>query len=317
MSRLTGTLFGIMSATLFGLGGILSQPLLDSHTLTPQQIVLLRLLIGGILLLLYRNLFFKQARKNTKKIWIHWKVVTRIAIYGIAGLCTAQIAFFSSISFSNAAVATVFQSTSPFILLVLTALKSKRIPGPLAGLSLISALMGIGLIVESGLKAGSINPEAIAFGLIAAIGVILYTDLPVPLLKQFAAIDVLGWALVIGGATALLGTPLPNLSNFSKIQLLVIAIVVVLSTVVAYDLYLESLKLIDGFLATMTGLFEPISSVFLGILFLHQALVPKILLGILLVIGAIILLNLPSRTPASIPTKIHPCAMTRDHSRIS
>ncbi|MCF7522378.1 DMT family transporter [Levilactobacillus brevis] len=167
------------------------------------------------------------------------------------------------------------------------------------------------------IKAGSINPEAIAFGLIAAIGVILYTDLPVPLLKQFAAIDVLGWALVIGGATALLGTPLPNLSNFSKIQLLVIAIVVVLSTVVAYDLYLESLKLIDGFLATMPGLFEPISSVFLGILFLHQALVPKILLGILLVIGAIILLNLPSRTPASIPTKIHPCAMTRDHSRIS
>ncbi|MCF7522377.1 EamA family transporter [Levilactobacillus brevis] len=69
-------------------------------------------------MLLYRNLFFKQARKNTKKIWIHWKVVTRIAIYGIAGLCTAQIAFFSSISFSNAAVATVFQSTSPFILLV-------------------------------------------------------------------------------------------------------------------------------------------------------------------------------------------------------
>ncbi|WP_436653274.1 hypothetical protein [Lactiplantibacillus plantarum] len=96
MKRLVGTLCGIISAALFGLGGILAQPLLSEQVLTPQQIVLLRLLIGGAMLLLYRNLFFKQARKSTKKIWTHWRILTRIMIYGIAGLCTAQIAFFSA-----------------------------------------------------------------------------------------------------------------------------------------------------------------------------------------------------------------------------
>lgn len=202
MKRLVGTLCGIISAALFGLGGILAQPLLSEQVLTPQQIVLLRLLIGGAMLLLYRNLFFKQARKSTKKIWTHWRILTRIMIYGIAGLCTAQIAFFSAINYSNAAVATVFQSTSPFILLVFTALKAKRLPSLLAGMSLISALMGIWLIVESGFKTGLIKPEAIIFGLIAAIGVILYTKLPVPLLNQIAAVDILGWALVIGGVIA-------------------------------------------------------------------------------------------------------------------
>ncbi|MDO8193900.1 DMT family transporter [Lactiplantibacillus plantarum] len=170
MKRLVGTLCGIISAALFGLGGILAQPLLSEQVLTPQQIVLLRLLIGGAMLLLYRNLFFKQARKSTKKIWTHWRILTQIMIYGIAGLCTAQIAFFSAINYSNAAVATVFQSTSPFILLVFTALKAKRLPSLLAGMSLISALMGIWLIVESGFKTGLIKPEAIIFGLIAAIG---------------------------------------------------------------------------------------------------------------------------------------------------
>ncbi|WP_259689059.1 EamA family transporter [Lactiplantibacillus plantarum] len=216
MKRLVGTLCGIISAALFGLGGILAQPLLSEQVLTPQQIVLLRLLIGGAMLLLYRNLFFKQARKSTKKIWTHWRILTRIMIYGIAGLCTAQIAFFSAINYSNAAVATVFQSTSPFILLVFTALKAKRLPSLLAGMSLISALMGIWLIVESGFKTGLIKPEAIIFGLIAAIGVILYTKLPVPLLNQIAAVDILGWALVIGGVIALIHTPLPNLVRFSK-----------------------------------------------------------------------------------------------------
>lgn len=62
--------------------------------------------------------------------------------------------------------------------------------------------MGIWLIVESGFKTGLIKPEAIIFGLIAAIGVILYTKLPVPLLNQIAAVDILGWALVIGGVIA-------------------------------------------------------------------------------------------------------------------
>lgn len=94
MKRLVGTLCGIISAALFGLGGILAQPLLSEQVLTPQQIVLLRLLIGGAMLLLYRNLFFKQARKSTKEIWTHWRILTRIMIYGIAGLCTAQIALF-------------------------------------------------------------------------------------------------------------------------------------------------------------------------------------------------------------------------------
>ena len=239
MKRLVGTLCGIISAALFGLGGILAQPLLSEQVLTPQQIVLLRLLIGGAMLLLYRNLFFKQARKSTKKIWTHWRILTRIMIYGIAGLCTAQIAFFSAINYSNAAVATVFQSTSPFILLVFTALKAKKLPSLLAGMSLISALMGIWLIVESGFKTGLIKPEAIIFGLIAAIGVILYTKLPVPLLNQIAAVDILGWALVIGGVIALIHTPLPNLVRFSKTQLLAVLIIVILATVVAYDLYLE------------------------------------------------------------------------------
>ena len=82
MKRLVGTLCGIISAALFGLGGILTA-LLSEQVLTPQQIVLLRLLIGGAMLLLYRNLFFKQARKSTKKIWTHWRILTRIMIYGI------------------------------------------------------------------------------------------------------------------------------------------------------------------------------------------------------------------------------------------
>ncbi|WP_459520282.1 EamA family transporter [Lactiplantibacillus plantarum] len=310
MKRLVGTLCGIISAALFGLGGILAQPLLSEQVLTPQQIVLLRLLIGGAMLLLYRNLFFKQARKSTKKIWTHWRILTRIMIYGIAGLCTAQIAFFSAINYSNAAVATVFQSTSPFILLVFTALKAKRLPSLLAGMSLISALMGIWLIVESGFKTGLIKPEAIIFGLIAAIGVILYTKLPVPLLNQIAAVDILGWALVIGGVIALIHTPLPNLVRFSKMQLLAVLIIVILATVVAYDLYLESLKLIDGFLATMTGLFEPISSVLFGMLFLHQILVPQALVGIILVVGAIMILNLPHHITAPIPSKPCQCTMS-------
>ncbi|WP_353986659.1 hypothetical protein [Lactiplantibacillus plantarum] len=56
MKRLVGTLCGIISAALFGLGGILAQPLLSEQVLTPQQIVLLRLLIGGAMLLLYGRL---------------------------------------------------------------------------------------------------------------------------------------------------------------------------------------------------------------------------------------------------------------------
>ncbi|MHC6161664.1 EamA family transporter [Lactiplantibacillus plantarum] len=124
-----------------------------------------------------------------------------------------------------------------------------------------------------------------------------------------AAVDILGWALVIGGVIALIHTPLPNLVRFSKTQLLAVLIIVILATVVAYDLYLESLKLIDGFLATMTGLFEPISSVLFGMLFLHQILVPQALVGIILVVGAIMILNLPHHITAPVPSKPCQCTM--------
>lgn len=46
-------------------------------------------------------------------------------------------------------------------------------------------------------------------------------------------------------------------------------IIVILVIVVVYDFYLESLKLIDGFLVIMIGLFELISFVFFGMLFLY------------------------------------------------
>lgn len=94
MKRLVGTLCGIISAALFGLGGILAQPLLSEQVLTPQQIVLLRLLIGGAMLLLYRNLFFKQARKSTKKIWTHWRILTRIMIYASPACARHKLPFF-------------------------------------------------------------------------------------------------------------------------------------------------------------------------------------------------------------------------------
>lgn len=292
--REKGFLAAFSAGLLWGASTPVAQFLFEQKEITSEWLVPYRLVLAGVLLLVYAVLFLKQ---NPKEMWTKKNDCIRLIVFSIFGMMGMQFTLFSAIQEMNAGTATIFQYLNPAMLIVYFAVIYRTMPKGKEIAAVICALSGIFLVATHGnIHELSISPWGVVIGLLAALTTCFYGVLPVPLLKKFPAEMVCAWSMIIGGLVLTAVTRPWRVSVKMDWEVVTaFGAIIIFGTIIPFCMYLAALKRIGSVYTGLLSSVEPVAATALAAMFLGTKFYPIDVVGFALVLATMFILNLKSK----------------------
>ncbi len=267
--RILGAMLALFGGALWGLSGTIGEFLFTRKAVSSLWLVPYRLLVAGIILLIYCILKF-GIKYITKPftVALHRK---ELLVYAIFGITLSQLAYFMTIQLSTAGIATILQDLSPVFILICVCIAGKRLPSLGEVTAIALALFGVMLLVTHG-KLGdfAVSPSALIMGVITACGVVVYNLYPKNILKTYNIILLQAWSFLIGGIILCIifrpWTRTPEIVDWQV--MLGFAGVVITGNIMAFNIYMLGVSKIGAQKAVLYGFTEPITAALLSSLLL-------------------------------------------------
>ena len=288
-----GILYTLSGGICWGLSGCFGQYLFQSKGITADWLVTMRLVIAGSVLVLLGLCIQKKALCN---IWQKPRTRKRLVLFALAGVLVSQFTYFSAVQYSNAGTATVLQSLSSVMILVIVCLREKRLPRRLETGAMICALLGVFLLSTHGdIHGMTLTQMALIVGLASAVGAVAYTVRSGNLLREYGVYAVVGFAMLVAGVVMVVFVRPWRFTIAWDMQLvLALGGVAILGTAVAYSLFLKGVSIIGPFLGSLLGTVEPITAVIISLVFLKEPFAWMDMIGFALILGTVCVLSLKS-----------------------
>ena len=282
----TGMLSTFVGGTLWGINGVMGNYLFLNKNVTTPWLIPYRLILAGFLLLSY--LYYKKGSKIFD-ILKNPKDLLQIVLFGLIGMLGTQYTYFSAIQFSNAAIATVLTYFGPTLVLIYMCLREKRKPLKYEIVSICLSSFGVFLLATHGdITSLQISFKALVWGILSALSVVFYTVQPESLLKKYGASIVVAWGMMIGGIFITFVTKPWNISvTFDFVTFLVLMLIIVFGTIIAFILYLTGVNIIGPTKASIIACIEPVAATICAILFLGVRFDFLDLIGFICIISTI------------------------------
>ncbi|TCL85432.1 MULTISPECIES: DMT family transporter [unclassified Rathayibacter] len=299
----SGLLLALTAAAAFGLGGPFVKPLLEAGW-SPSAAVLWR--AGGAALIL--------AIPAALSLRGRWHVLRRnlgtVGLYGVFAVIAAQLCFYSAIEHMSVGVALLIEYLAPVFLVLFAWARTRRHPGrfTLAGSAL--ALAGLVLVLD---LSGESTPElvGVAWALTASLGLCVYyviagridPELP-PIALTAGAMTVGAGLLLVLGVTGLV----PLRATFGDVVFvgnevpwfLPAAVILGMSTVLAYLLGIEGGSRLGTRIASFVGLTEVLFSIVAAWALLGELPAPIQFGGGALILVGVVLVRLQAEAPSAV-----------------
>lgn len=285
-----GMILCIVGASFWGISGTFGQMLFNEKGFTPDWLVTIRLLIAGIIMLL---ISYKKHKTKTFDILKDKKDLIQLLIFSIIGMMAVQYTYFVSITYSNAATATILQYLGPIIIIIYMSLKNRKLPTPTEFIAVVFAMIGTFLLVTHGdITKLAISPKALIWGISSAFALAFYTVYPFELLKKWESSIIIGWSMFIGGiALSFKKQPWDFTGVFDYKALLLLGFIIIFGTLIAFFSYLDSLKYIGATRASLFSCVEPLSAAFFSIILLNIQFTLMDWIGFICIIATIFILS--------------------------
>ncbi len=288
-----GIFLTITGGIFWGISGVCGQHLFASKGISANWLVSIRLLSAGLIMCLV-TLIVKSMRVAFFEIFKSKRDMLQLALFAVFGMGACQFTYFVCIEASNAATATILQFTAPAPIMLITALKARRVPSRLELLALMLTLAGVFFISTHGhIDSLAISHKAFVWGIISAFTVILYNLLPSGLMQKYGTIPVLGSAMLLGGLVLSLYTkPYIFTGVWDAEAFLFMSVIVLVGTIGAFGFYLKGVQLLGASSASLFASSEPLTSAVLTAVFMKVMFSGADILGLALLIGASLILSL-------------------------
>lgn len=229
-----------------------------------------------------------------------------LAAFGIIGLAGVHYTYFKTISLTNVATAILLEYLAPVIVLAVSVLFlghrfTWALPAGVA-LSITGCAFVVGAIGGEGL---AVSPEGVAWGLASAVFFAFYSlqgsmaairfD-PFTTLVYGLGFAAVFWLVVLGPGSVLSVFTDPRSAA-------AVIFMAVFSTVIPFGAFLTALRYIAPTNATITSTIEPVLAGIGAFFLFGESLTALQLFGGALVVGAIVVVQLPER---GIPTTFPP-----------
>ena len=287
-NNIRGYMLAILGGVSWGISGVCSQYLFMKYEVSADWLTAVRMLLSGILLLMLAS---QKEHMRVFMIWKERKDVIWLIAFGLAGLLLCQYTFLAAIKYSNSATATVLQSLNVVLMAIVMAVWNKKRMSKIQIAAIILAVSGTYLIATKGNPVSmDISAKGLTFGILAAVGVVIYTLLSRPIIASWGNLTITGWGMLIGGSVLFVLTRawiFPT--NLDLPAWIIIAVIVIIGTAVGFSVFLESVKYIGPVKSTLLGCLEPASATILSALVLGTRFTVVELIGFVLVVGTVFL----------------------------
>lgn len=280
--------FVLLAAVCWGTTGTLQTFLIGD--IEPISIAAIRSLIGGGILLLYLLI----TRKLSFKSW-SWKWTIFAAVF--IGLF--QTAFFTSIQLTGVAIGTVITiGSAPIFAGLVEWLLFKHKPTWIWLTATLLAIIGVCLLFVQANQT-SFHIGGVGCGLVAGILFACYTNFSKKLMEEQQALPAVAMTFTI---CAMLVMPFAAFEDGFKWlsqspNLLVMLIMAVIATTLAYILFLSGLQKISSSAAVTLSLAEPLTAALLSVFIVKEMLPLLSWVGIgCIIIGIVIVTSVPKKS---------------------
>ena len=298
----------LAGAVLWGCSGSFSQFLFSAYGFSGLGLTAVRTTTSGLLFL---AVIIALRRHVLSEIWHDAPARRQVALFGGAGLFLNQLTYLMTIAYTNAGTATVMQSFSIPLIMVVVCLMRHRRPAPREAIALACAVASIFLISTGGNPAVLALPlTGFAWGMANAGATAFYNMYPRALFARYGSFTVTGLGMCVGGAASLLAWSAMGLT-FSATNgavgapialpwldgpgIAALAGVIVLGTCFAFWLYLRGIALAGSMKASMLGAAEPVAATVLSAIWLGTTFSATDWIGLALMVGTILISSMPRK----------------------
>ncbi len=280
------TLLVMLAAFLWGTIGIFSK-FLQHSGLLPLEVAFWRALLGG--------LCFYLSAHASRSVLPRGRDLVYTVIFGVCGVSLFYGSYQLAVRSGGASLAAVLLYTAPVFVALGSWLLWHEKLGLREVLGLALTLSGIGLISFAGGGSGvHVNALSLAWGLTAGLTYSLYFLYGRAFFGRYNPQALYAVALPVG---ALMLLPFVQFHHKMPLAWGNLGIMSVLCTFVAYSLYSAGLQRLNPTRASVIASLEPVVAALLAALIFGERLSALALVGAGLVVGAALLLSLPTKKP--------------------
>ena len=282
----------LISAILWGIAGIFVRTL-SSSSLSQMGIVFGRsfftaIILGAVILFKDKNLF--KIKLKDLPIFLACAVFSIILF---------NFSYYKTMSLTSLSVAAVLLYTAPFFVVMISAVLFKERLTFKKAVACVLAF--IGCLFVSGIfdSQNRITLPALIFGLLTGFGYALYTIFSRILIdKGYNTFTITFYTFMF---SAVCSIPLADITNtfcvtFGGMKVFVtIVLMAIFNTVIPYVLYTKGLLGVEASVAPIVATLEPVVATLVGVIIYKEALTFAGVLGILLVLGSVLILEVKKR----------------------
>ncbi len=285
-----GLLFALFGGIGWGFSGTCAQFLFSTYGVDPLWATVVRLLGASVVLM---ALCLVRSRKDLCALWRCPRDVAHLILFALLGIAFCQITYLLAIQHSNAGTATVLQYIGPVLIVVLVCFKGRKLPSVREIIAVLCVVVGTFLIATHGNPSTmALTPEGLLWGLLAAVGVALYSLLPVNLILRYGAVPVVGSGMLVGGVVmcvAIQAWTVP-VSLDAAGWLALLGGLVLVGTVIGYTFYLQGVKLVGAPKASLLSSIETVSATLFAVIWLGTTFAWIDIVGFAFIMATVFLL---------------------------
>lgn len=291
--RVIAPVLVIVAGVCWGIIGLFSTALanmgLSSIQITVVRCVIASTCFGAYLLIRDRGSFAFRLRD----IWMFLGT-------GIVSIAFFNICYFGCIKECNLSIACILLYTAPCFVTIMSRLLFKEALTRRKVMALIVAFCGCVFVVGLGAGDATMSMAGILMGFGSGIGYALYSIFGRFALARYGTMTITFYTFLFA-AIALLPFSNPGdivalaLNPQAPDALIIMLLLGVISTVVPFACYTNGLAHMETSKASIMAFVEPMVALIVGALVFHDALTWLNYLGIILIAGAVLALNLPSK----------------------
>jgi drug/metabolite transporter (DMT)-like permease len=232
-----------------------------------------------------------------------------LVVLGVLGMAMSNFTYYIAIQRTNVATAIMLQYTAPVWVLVYLALRGAQKPTLRQVAGVAMAMCGIPLLIDIFGGAGlRLDQYGVAAALLSAFAFAFYNISAHGVLQRYDRWTVLVYVTGSAALFWLVANPPWNVvaAHYSAAQWGFLALFALISALGPFTLYASGLQHLEPTRAMIAACTEPVFAIGIAAVVLGESVRPMQALGIILVLAAIIVVELPVRSRREAPAAVEP-----------
>ena len=256
----------------------------------------------SLLVLLPALVFAHKDRRGWRRIQLPTRDLIQCLVLGMLGVAASNYFYYVAIQKTSVAIAIILQYTAPVWVLLYVVSRGQQKLSPQKVAAVLVALAGIALTIGIvGAKSGSplhLNSYGLIAAMLASFSFAFYNVGGHSILARYDRWRVLTWTLASASVFWLFVNPPWKVAHYTPAQWAFLFVFSMISVLGSFSLYFLGLQYLEPTRAIIASCLEPVFSILLAALLLGEVVRPIQTLGIVLVLSAIVIVQLPGRGAA-------------------